>query len=197
MYKLWLAALVCSLFTLACSHVDDDGNGGCQVVNPPAETGGLWPEQVDGPTACDRTQPLVSENTGDILFVRGAAVGQSHCSEIYVTFYDEDAWCGFGGGNAVASLYFIGNGAGTYTATQDELTCERGPNGEVIGPPPGQDPYGIQADRTQATAHGTGEVAITSDAGLDTEWTVGTVDVMFDDGTRLLADFAAPLCMTE
>lgn len=195
MKRVSLALLAC--IALAACGVPEDPSDGCQLAGPAADSGNLWPNEVSGPTACDDAAPLVPEHTGTPLHVRSASVGQTHCAEILVSFYEGEQWCNFNSDELVATLYFVGNGAGTYEATGDDLTCERGPNGEVIGPPPGQDPYGIEANRDQATTRGTGLVEITSDAGLDTQWTVGTVDVEFDDGTRLLADFTAPLCVTE
>lgn len=203
-----LAAAASAAFTVGGCAGDDDGltgptpaGGVCVLVEPLPDDGGLWPTPVPGATACPRALPLIDHgwNPPEVLDVGAAMVGQTHCDEVIISFGTEQGFCG--DGNSV-SLYFIAAGPGRYEVVDEDLECLRGEDGTIIGPPPGQPVFAARAwrptpdDRFREGWRGTGVVDI-QDAYLDQQYTRGSVDVAFPDGTRLLADFVAPLCGTE
>jgi hypothetical protein len=175
---------------------DEDG-AECELPSiPQSPSDQLFPDPIDGPTACPRDTPLIDQGEGPwtLLDVRDSQAGQSHCAEIGISFGPAADFCGLGSAGEVARVYFIANGPGTYSFVDDELTCLRDENGVPIGPPPGQPAFAAGAWRGELI--GTGVMQI-EDSYLDNNWTRGSIDVVFPDRTRLLADFLGPLCSTE
>lgn len=188
--RVLLAAVVA---VAAC--VDDSSD----PVVPPAsieptgcELGG------DGPTACPRLEPLIDHGPGQwtVLDVRSATLEQSHCAEMTIWFGGEADDCD--PGPPIAEVYFIARGGGAYAAVTEALTCLRDANGDPIGPPAGQPRFAANVHRIVdgEPIAGTGVIEV-EQTFLDNSLTRGAIDVVFADGKRLLADFAAPLCATE
>lgn len=165
---------------------------GCQPIEPPADD---WSAEIpEGDTACPRAESIVQahdDGQPELLCVRGASTAQWHSEEMTVFLSGPER--ADGGGSPVAWLSYFAHGAGTYEVGGDELPCD---STEC------DDPFAAIALRNVGDfpftgVRGSGTLIIESDVHLDTFITVGSVDVLFEDDTRLLADFVAPLTMTE
>lgn len=193
------AACVAMLVT-ACFG-DDGGAQGRLDLGAREDEGGCSFEG-DGPTACPRQEALADHAGGPwtLLDVRSASVFLTHCGELAMGF------AGQPGDGEVATLYFFDNGPSAYEVGDEPLSCVR----DGVGPdePPADQPpfaalswrgsYQEDLHPTEEPAlYGAGVIVVDDLLAGDGGRTTGSVDVVFPDGTRLLADFSAPLWALE
>ncbi|MFH1098835.1 MAG: hypothetical protein V1723_02865 [Candidatus Uhrbacteria bacterium] len=132
-------------------------------------------------------------------------IAQTHCHEAYMGFAAAAVDCAIReAAHLTVEVLLVQNGPGDYVAQDAPVRCERTNRGEILGPPPGQEPFAANVwyrgtpDATPIP--GAGIVRISSGAIFDRSPWNGVVDVLFNDGgtpRRLLSKFDAGLCATE
>ena len=179
--------MLATLVWLAAAGGCEEGLEACHLVEVEDKDEG-WPDETDDHTVCRRDGGLVAANDGaDLLEANSVALSQAHCGGIWLTFRTGEGWCY--SGDVVATVHLIANGKGTYETGEGEVGCKSGD-----APTPGS--FALSASRGN-DVKGSGVIRMDSDVKLDLPFTRGAADLRFDDGTRLLVDFAAPLCMSE
>lgn len=185
-------------FLLSACLASPKAPPGCVLAALPKPTAELWPAPTQGNLVCPRPLALLPADTTatNLLTADRASVFQTHCSEMFISFEAPDPSLSLASAHTeVVEVKYIAHGAGMYTITPAPVTCVENLRDGTYTLPPGQPPMAAHAYRQGMS--GTGVLSVNSDTHLDAQWTTGSLDVAFPDGTRLLVDFEAPLTATE